>query len=191
MISKKTIKAEEGGREEEVWSLPREEELLRKLFTELFDQYYEQLTFGIFIPGVAYELKAPGKPELVTLSDGYLTVHWGRRGHFHLCIGQRCGGGEEPNAAAMMAHRAPGRVELYRRLDREGLPQSWGLRMFNGRNEQQITVLLPNPYLTQDDKLAAEPDWSRLGLWEELLPRYTGNPPDGRDRLSRGFRPGY
>jgi hypothetical protein len=44
-------------------------------------------------------------------------------------------------------------------------PASWGLRMFNGAGEQQLTTLLPNPFLSAEgDKLVQAPDWSRLAL---------------------------
>ena len=36
---------------------------------------------------------------------------------------------------------------------------SWGLQLFNGAGEQQITVLLPNPFLDAvTDKVLKEPD---------------------------------
>jgi len=46
---------------------------------------------------------------------------------------------------------------------------SRGVRLFNGKNEQQITVLLPNPFLDREtDKILRKPDWSRLYLWDQL-----------------------
>jgi len=72
-------------------------------------------------------------------------------------------------------------------LDRDDLPNTWGLRMFNGKDEPQITVFFPNPYVTKDDEVTNAADWSRIEVWEELLPRYTGNAPDGLDRQSQGF----
>ena len=77
-------------------------------------------------------------------------------------------------AAAVAAHalarrRQTARAELYRRLDHaSGPPTSWGLRLFNGHGEQQITILLPNPFLSPDgEKVLTVPDWSRLALWDE------------------------
>lgn len=65
------------GRTEEVWPLPLERDALFALFHELFDEHWDKLTWGPLIPGAAYELKCPGKPERVSLSElGYLTVHW-------------------------------------------------------------------------------------------------------------------
>ena len=69
-------------------------------------------------------------------------------------------------------------------------PVSWGLRLFNGKNEQQITVLLPNPFLdAETDKVLREADWSRLALWDKLRARWFGmNEPDAFDRSGTGFR---
>ena len=88
-------------------------------------------------------------------------------------------------------HRRTGRAELYRRLSRAGAPVSWGLRLFNGKGEQQITVLLPNPFLDQADKILKTPDWSRLALWDKLRSRWLGlTEPDPTDRSGRGFSHG-
>ena len=76
---------------------------------------------------------------------------------------------------ALARHRRTSRAKLYRRLDRSGAPVSWGLRLFNGEGEQQITVLLPNPFLDQDsDRCLQTPEWSRLGLWDSLRARWLG-----------------
>ena len=180
-ISKHQVTTDDG-RIEEVWSLPRDATFLEQMFRYLFEHNYEDFSFGPLIPGAAYELRAPGKPERVTMSGGYLTVHWGEKGHFHLCVA-------EPNGTPeSVAHRRPGRVEAYRRLDKNGLPLSWGLRMFNGKGEPQISVFFPNPWVSKADGVTDEPDWSRLALWEDFLPRFTGNAPDGQDRLGKGFR---
>ena len=52
-------------------------------------------------------------------------------------------------------------------------PASWGLRLWNGRGEQLITVLFPSPFY--DGRLARlpEPDWSRTRLWNELRARFS------------------
>lgn len=185
-IEKQQVRTDDG-RIEEVWPLPRDAEFLEGVFRYLFEERYHDFSFGPLIPGAAYELRAPGPPQSVTMSGGYLTVHWGEKGHFHLCIGEPPGPAGNPNPPEVRAHRQPARVELYRRLDKNDLPLSWGLRMFNGHDEPQITVIFPNPYVTRFDKVTDEPDWGRLSLWEDFLPRFTGNEPDGRDRLGRGF----
>jgi hypothetical protein len=175
------------GRTEDVWVLPTDEAFLCTLFTDLFGNYYDKLCWGPMLVGAAYELKAPGKPKSIELKDGFLTVHWGDKGHFHLCIGAITIPAGRPNAAEMIAHRRPSRVELFRGLDRDGYPHSWGLRMFNGKDEPQITIFFPNPYVTNYDEVTNDPDWSRIEVWEALLSRYTGNALDGLDRQGRGF----
>ncbi len=186
LIEKQTTHTSDG-RIEEIWPLPLAEEFLVRLLTDVFENYHDRVAFGPLIPGAAYELKSPGKPVSVQLSNGYLTVHWGTKGHFHLCVGEARGTTANPAAPDAIAHRKPGRAELYRRLDRDGLPVSWGFRMLNGHQEPQITIIFPNPYVTDDDRVTTTADWTRLAVWKELLPRYTGNLPDGRDEQGRGF----
>lgn len=175
------------GKDEDVWHFPAREEFLRVLLTDLFERYYDKLCWGTFLPGVAYELKASGRPKEISVEGGYLTVHWGDKGHFHLCIGDIQVPPGRPDVAARVAAQRPSRAEFYRTLDRDGFPHTWGLRLFNGKGELLIAIFFPNPYVTDDDKVTSEPDWSRITLWEELLPRYTGHRPDGLDRQGRGF----
>ena len=85
-IRKQTVRGADG-RMEDVWALPNDEAFLLKLFTELFDDHHDKISWGPLLTGAAYELKSPRKPKSISHSDGYLTVHWGDKGHFHLCIG--------------------------------------------------------------------------------------------------------
>jgi hypothetical protein len=64
------------------------------------------------------------------------------------------------------------------------------LQLFNGADEQQITVLLPNPFLeAKTDRFLKEPDWSRLALWDKLRARWFGlREPDPIDRSASRFR---
>lgn len=181
---------EEGRVVEERWLLPTEEGFLETLLRDLFENHHRALTFGPIIEGAAYELKAPGKPEKVTLYDGYLTIHWGGAGHLHLCIGRNEGAARGAGGEALVAHRRPGRAELFRGLDGDGHPVTWGFRMANGKGEPQISIFFPNPFLTDDDGLADAPDFSRLALWDHVRSTYAGAPADGRDRLGKGFGKG-
>ena len=136
--------------------------------------------------GAAYEFKAPSPPTHIGTFDGYLTIAFGAP-HFHICIGEHKGVPSNPASPALARHRRTSRAELYRRLDRSGAPVSWGLRLFNGAGEQQITVLLPNPFLDQDNDKT--PEWSCLGLWDSLRARWLGiTEPDPIDRTGKGFR---
>ena len=180
-IEKRVTKVD--GRTEEVWPLPLDRDWLFALFSELFGEHWDKLTWGPLIPGAAYELKCPGKPEKITLSPlGYFTCHWGAKGHFHLCLG--AGPAMAPDEAV---RRSPARVELVRRLDAEEMPISWSIRMFNGAGDPQISIYLPNPFLRPEDRIAETPEWDRLTLWDDLFPRLTGQPTDGRDRMGKGY----
>jgi hypothetical protein len=171
----------------EIFHLPTDEASLGELLRGLFEHQWDKITFGPLIQGAAWEMRAPHAPTLVGVLDGYLTVAFGAS-HFHLCIGAHKGMPNNPTPEALARHRRTARAELYRRLDKSGAPVSWGLRLFNGENEQQLTILLPNPFLADGDKVRQEPDWSRLALWDELRAQWTGAAgPDPLDRSAVRF----
>jgi hypothetical protein len=174
----------------EIFPLPTDEASLEQLLRDFFEQHWDKITFGPLIQGAAWEIRASHAPTQIGVLDGYLTVAFGIS-HFHLCIGPHKGTRSSPTAEALARHRRTARAELYRRLDKSGAPVSWGLRLFNGHDEQQITILLPNPFLSADDKVLKTPDWSRLELWDRLRARWLGaTEPDPLDRSGRGFSHG-
>jgi hypothetical protein len=69
-------------------------------------------------------------------------------------------------------------------------PISWGLRLFNGAGEQQITIHFPNPFLSPDlDEVLEQPDWAKLALWDAVRARWLGlADSDPIDRSGKGFR---
>ena len=181
----KIVQREDGGREE-IYPLATEEAYLHELVEHIFREYWQGLVFGPIIEGAAFEITCPHAPVSVTLLDGYLTVHFGRT-HFHLCIGENRGSPDSPTPPDLRVRRRTARAELVRGLDSDDAPMTWSLRLFNGAGEQQLTVFFPNPFLTSDDRVAEQPDWSRLAAWEEVAAKYLGLEPDSRDRSGRGF----
>lgn len=173
----------------ERWSAPLDQDWLEGFLRDVFEDHHEGLSFGPIIEGAAYEMRPPGKPQRVTVSDGYLTVFYGRQGHFHLCIG-RNEGAQTSGGEALIRRRAPGKAEFFRGFDRDGAPVMWGFRMRNGAEEPMLDLFFPNPFITDDDQLADAPDWSRLATWEHVRNRWIGAPDDGRDRLGKGFGKG-
>jgi hypothetical protein len=173
----------------EIFPLPADEATLERLLREVFEVHWDKIVFGPIIQGAAWEFQAPHAPTHVGLLDGYLTVAFGAS-HFHLCIGPTRGPRHNPTPEALAQHRRCMRAEFFRRLDGAGAPTSWGLRLWNGHDEQQATIVFPNPFLSADGKRALkEPDWSHLALWDELRFRYVGiKGPDPVDRLGTGFR---
>jgi nitrile hydratase accessory protein len=171
---------EAGMGELEIFALPTDEATLLALITELFENWWQDIRFGPLVQGAVWEGRAFAPPESITMLDGYVTVEmhgW----HFHLCIGEHRGA--EPEVARVRrCHRA----ELYRVLH-DGAPVSWGLRMFNGAGEQQMTVLLPNPFLDDEQRTRATPDWTRLACWDLLRRRFVGLGPDPTDRTALAF----
>ncbi len=173
----------------EVYPLDTSEEALFRVLKDIFEDHWEDIVFGTLIQGAVFEIRAPNAPTRISLLDGYLTVDFGSW-HFHLCIGEHKGSPQRPVDPALAAHRRTGRAELYRILDDDGAPTSWGLRLFNGKGEQQLTIFLPNPFLGEDGTMLKTPDWSRLALWDRLRRTCLGIEPDARDRAAKRFSHG-
>ncbi len=174
----------------DIFPLPVDERSLEELFRDLFENHWREITFGPLIQGAAFEFKADEPPSRVSVFDGYLTIAFGVP-HFHICIGEHKGPPRAPTSPELARHRRTARAELYRRFGRTCVPMSWGLRLFNGAGEQQITVLLPNPFLDpESDRRVKEPEWSRLALWDKLRARWLGlHDPDPVDRSADWGRP--
>lgn len=172
----------------DVFSLPTDQDSLEALLRDLFTNHWYEITFGPIIEGAAWEIHAPGPPTKISLLDGYLTIAFGLT-HFHICIGETKGPRNAPTSAALAQHRRTHRAELYRRIGKSCVPLSWGIRLFNGADEQQVTILLPNPFLDPEmERITGQPDWSRLALWDRLRARWLGfTEPDPIDRQITGI----
>jgi hypothetical protein len=181
------VETSAGGSQTEVYRLPTDEAYLFELMTYVFEEYWQGIIFGPVIEGAAFEIKCPCAPTKISLFDGYVTVHFGGT-HFHLCIGENEGSKTNPTPPELRLQRRTSRAEIFRKLDRDKCPISWGLSLYNGADQQQCTVFFPNPFLTEEDGIAEQPDWSRLAMWEDMSRRYLGRGPDGRDRTGKGFR---
>ncbi|WP_322510843.1 hypothetical protein [Chloroflexus sp.] len=168
----------------EIFPLSTEEETLVALMTELFRDHWDKIIFGPLIQGAVFEIKATEPPKRISMLDGYLTVDFGVW-HFHVCIGEHRGSKNNPTDPELARIRRTARAEFYRRLNPDGSVGSWGIRLFNGRDENQIYIFLPNPFLSDEMKFLKQPDWSRLALWDDLRQRYLDLPPDPKDRSGR------
>ncbi|WP_432057833.1 DUF7676 family protein [Streptomyces sp. bgisy022] len=176
-----TVVTTESGGTQHVWALPTDEATLLDLITTVFTDHWRHIHFGPLIEGAAWEVGAPAAPTSITTHDGYATVDFGPW-HFHLCIGEHTASGPELGRI-----RRCSRAELYRGIGSDGAPVTWGLRLFNGRGEQQMTVLLPNPFLTDRQEILDTPDFTRLTAWDALRERFLSLPPDPLDRTGKGF----
>ncbi|TAM09759.1 MAG: hypothetical protein EPN72_02445 [Nevskiaceae bacterium] len=168
----------------EVFPLPTDEATLHSLLADIFTEHWQAVRFGPLIQGAAYEIAAPQAAH-ITLLDGYITVDFGVW-HLHLCIGEHHGTQRCPTPPELARHRRTARAEFYR-IVTTGAPTSWGLRLFNGAAEQQINVMLPNPFLTEQGRVEHTPDWSRLAVWDRLRERYLSLAADPRDRTASRF----
>jgi hypothetical protein len=169
------IVTEADGQVTEYFDLPQDEATLFRLFRLLFEEHAGEFIFGPCIQGAVFEI-CMKQPATLTVLDGYLTVDFGSW-HFHLCIGEH-----KARTPELARHRRVKRAALFRSRNKSCVPASWGLRLWNGHDEQMITVFLPNPYLSADMKRLPAPDWSRLELWDRLRREFLGHDADPRDR---------
>jgi len=141
---------------------------IERLLTELFSVHWAEVTVGPLIEGAAYEIRFPSAPKL-TMLDGYLTVDTGPW-HFHLCVNDHHGA-SSPEVARL---RRVARAAFFRTVGGTCAPTVWGLRLWNGRGQQMITVLFPSPFYDETDgfRRLPEPDWSKTRLWEETRQRF-------------------
>jgi hypothetical protein len=138
---------------------------VERLMTEIFTEHWASVTVGPIIEGAAWEIRFTTPPR-VTMLDGYLTVDTGPW-HFHLCVNAHRG------APAELARiRRVARASFFRSEGGTCAPGSWGLRLWNGREEQMVTVYFPNPFFSETFERLREPRWDRTALWEDLRRRY-------------------
>jgi hypothetical protein len=171
---------EPDGRLTDLLDLPHDEATLLRLFRLLFEEHLGEIYFGPCIEGAVFEIQAEG-PATLSMLDGYLTVDVGTW-HFHLCIGEHRGLKANPCPPELARHRRVKRAALFRTVGRSCVPASWGLRLWNGRDEQMITVFFPNPFLDAEGHRPNRPDPSRLALWDRVRREFLGLEPDPRDR---------
>lgn len=183
-------KLEGGERALQSWALPTEERFLEEFLSYIFTVYWDKLVFGPIIEGAAYEFTCPCAPTTCRLFDGYLTIAFGGP-HFHLCIGENKGPPRDPTAEDLKVRRKPSKAQIFRRLDKDGAPISWGFDMWNGQGEPMISIYFASPFLEAGDKVIREPKWENLKMWRDISQRYLGRAPESFDESGRGYRGGH
>ncbi len=148
--------------------IPVDGDRIERLMVEIFNEHWAAVTVGPLIQGAAWEIRFTARPK-VTMLDGYLTVDTGPW-HFHLCVNDHHSAG----SAELARIRRVARAAFFRSVGKGCAPRSWGLRLWNGRAEQMITVLFPNPYYDDNFQRLKEPRWEKTTLWEDLRGRYCG-----------------
>lgn len=151
--------------------LPHDEPTMRALAQELFGTYWRSVVVGPCIEGAVFEVSFQSPPD-VRYSDGYLTVDLGPW-HFHLCIGPHKG-----NSSDELRQKRPVAKAAFSEGRGKGCAggRSWGLRLWNGYEEQMTTVFLPNPRIGDDHELLKTPDWARLDTYYRLRSQFLGEP---------------
>jgi hypothetical protein len=165
-----TVEELDGARTVYEYLAPRAE-ALEALLRELFERHWSEIVFGPCVDGAVYEIRLAEAPRSVTLLDGYLTVDVGNW-HFHLCIGEHKGTPANPASPALARKRRVSKAAFFHRLGDRHVGGSWGFRMWNGADEQMLTVFFPNPYLDKQSHLRKEPDWNKLTLWNAFRLEY-------------------
>ena len=148
--------------------VPVRGDVVERLLTEIFGRHWAEIFAGPVIEGAAYEIRFTTAPTLSMLG-GYLTVDVGAW-HFHLCVGEHRGAATPEQAAI----RRVARAAFFHTDGGSCVPGAWGLRLWNGRGEQMITVHFPNPWLDDAQQRTREPRWEKTALWAELKARYAG-----------------
>jgi hypothetical protein len=159
---------------------PSEDRLLA-LLRDVFEVHWRDVIFGPCIQGAVFEARFTAPPHL-TLLDGYATVGGGpeQPWHLHLCIGPHVGTAARPTPPELAVWRRCARAAFFRDRDRQGRQSVWGFRMWNGRDEQMITVFFPNPWLDPVTMRPRRvPDWECLRPWMQLRERYAGVAAEG------------
>ncbi len=123
---------------------------IEQLLTDLFTAHWAEVTVGPLIGGAAYEIQFAAPPKL-TMLDGY----------------------RAPSDELARIRRVA-RAAFFTTEGGSCAPQTWGLRLWNGRGEQMITILFPNPHFDEHWQRLHEPRWERTALWRELRRRYAG-----------------
>jgi hypothetical protein len=164
----RSVVREPDGTTTEYHEVPVAGNTVERLMTEIFRDHWADIFAGPVIEGAAYEIRFPTPPK-VSMLDGYLTVDTGPW-HFHLCVNDHRGA-RTPEQARV---RRVARAAFFRIEGGTCVPSAWGGRLWNGREEQMVTVYFPNPWLDDDAERVRAPRWERTALWEELRRRYSG-----------------
>jgi hypothetical protein len=159
----------------EVFALPTDRAAIEGTIRYLFERWWASIRFGPLVAGAVFEARCTSKPKIRRV-DGFLTIELGDW-YFSVAVAPCTRATTRSDEAA----RAPRRAELYRLLDGDR-PVSWAFRMYNGEGQQTLSVTLPNPYLDDELRRVAHPDWKRLAAWDHLRKRYLGLGPDPADR---------
>jgi hypothetical protein len=163
-----TIERQDDGSTTEYFDVSVAGDQVERLMREVFTDHWAHVAVGPIIEGSAWEIRFSAQPK-VSMLDGYLTVDPGAW-HFHLCVNDHRAA-PTPELARI---RRVARAAFFRTEGGSCVPGSWGLRLWNGRGEQMVTVYFPNPHFDDDWKLLSEPRWEKTGLWEDLRKRYAG-----------------
>jgi hypothetical protein len=70
-IASPAVVLTDGDSREQVWPLPTDEQSLLDLIHLCFEQYWDDIWFGVLVQGAAWEVAAPNPPKRISMYDGY------------------------------------------------------------------------------------------------------------------------
>jgi len=148
---------------------PTDLDVTAPLLHYLCQERWKDIGIGHMVDGSVLELEFNAAPKIFKLYDGYLTIiteGW----HLHLCLAPNLGGPDRKTSPEQSQARLVTRAALYRRLNPDGEPRSWGIQFWNGVGVKMMTFFLPNPFIGENDDLLSErkPNLEKLKLYEEL-----------------------
>lgn len=62
-MTQSTLITEPGNGTLEIFALPTDTDFLQTLITDIFENYWNQIHFGVLIQGAAWEVRAPNAPQ--------------------------------------------------------------------------------------------------------------------------------
>jgi hypothetical protein len=176
----------EGRAAMQTWELPTDQAFLTDFLIHVFKTYWADITWGPLIDGASFELLCPCAPTETSFSNGYLTIGFDGS-HFHMCLGPGATPPATDEARAGLARRMPSQARIFRQLDREGAPVSWGFEMKNGAAEPMLTIFFASPFVTRATILEKHPKWERLAMWRDISQRYLRRSPEAFDESGAGY----
>ena len=179
-IEKQTVRGADG-RLEDVWALPKDRSVSCEALYRALRRPPRQDQLGTTARGrrLRAEITAQTQIHLAQrrLSDRSL----GRKGllpSLHRRHPRACG---PPERGRAHRAKAPGPRRVFARsLDRKAAIRIRGAYACSTeKTNRKSRCSSRNPYVTDHDEVTGDPDWSRIELWESVVPRYTGNALDG------------
>lgn len=122
---------------------------VEELMTEIFTDHWARVTVGPFVQGAAWEIRLTAPPKMTMLDAA---------------------------SAELARIRRVARAAFFRSIGTGCAPRSWGLRLWNGRAEQMITVLFRTRISVRTSSGSRSPAGRRPGCGKTCARGTPGRP---------------